>query len=78
MVERRTSLVDDRRASGWTDGFTRAAITFFLGFVVQAIWYNIAVRDDLRDLKKDMAEVRCTVAVFTHAPQFPPNCVPGR
>lgn len=76
MAERRGG--DDRREASWMDGFARTAITFFLGFLVQAVWYNLAVRDDIRDLKKDMSEVRCTVAVFTHAPQLPPNCVPGR
>lgn len=67
-----------QRTAVWTDGLAKTIVTFLLGFLVQAVWYNLAVRDDLRDLKRDMAEVRCTVAVFTQAPQLPPNCYPGR
>lgn len=66
-----------QRAASWSDGLAKAVVTFLLGLLVQAVLYSVTVRDDLRDLKRDMAEVRCTVAVFTQAPQLPPNCYPG-
>lgn len=66
------------RSVAWTDGLVKVIVPFLLGLLMQAVWYNVAVRDDLHDLKRDMAEVRCTVAVFTKAPQLPPNCYPGR
>jgi hypothetical protein len=51
---------------------------FVLGLLVQGTLYAATVRDDIHDLKRDMAEVRCTVALYTHATMLPSNCIPGR
>lgn len=51
---------------------------FLLGLLVQGSLYAATVREDIHDLKRDMADVKCTVAVYTHAPLLPVDCIPGR
>ena len=55
-----------------------AVVTFLLGLVTQGMYYAASVREDIHDLKRDMADVRCTVAIYTRSALLPPNCTPGR
>jgi hypothetical protein len=53
-------------------------IPFLIGIVGQGALYASTVQQDIHDLKRDMADLKCTVAIYTRSPLLPPNCVPGR
>lgn len=59
-------------------GFLIPVAMFLLGLLVQGTLYAATLRDDIHDLKRDMADVRCTVAIYTRAASLPANCTPGR
>lgn len=65
-------------SKGGVSSFLVPVAMFLLGLLVQGTMYAATLRDDIHDLKRDMAEVRCTVAIYTRAPFLPVNCQPGR
>lgn len=44
------------------------------GLLAQGVLYVETTRDDIHDLKRDMAEVRCQVALLAHNITLPVDC----